>query len=190
MVKGTLTWRSEGFVLAKLDQTMLAATNRLATYLQEQSGFTMPMILRQIATATIVATALAIGATLVMRAPVFMLITMVFGGITIASFWRLLERYTRDSEKDWTSDLARDYMVRAIGATEGQRGMRELGMVFSLIAIALSVAVLQFRAYDLVDMTMLALVVSTMSHMYLCCAEPRPPGTGRRSFKLAMQGTR
>lgn len=177
-------------VLGPLDQFFLNATNRIASSLQEKSGLTMPMILQQVATATIVATALAIFATLVMRNPVYVAITLVFGGITIAAFWKLLQRYSRDAQKDWNSDLARDYMVRAIGATEGQRGMREIGMIFSLIASAMCIAVIQFRPFDLVDLTMLALVATTMAHMYLCCAEPRPPGSRRRELKLAMQPTR
>ncbi len=49
---------------------------------------------------------------------------------------------------------------------------------------------MQFRALDLVDLTMIALIVSTMGHMYLSCAEPKPPGTRRREAKLALQGMR
>ena len=165
-------------------------TNRLAAALQEQAGLTMPMILRQVATATIIATALAIAATALMRQPVHVAITLLFGAITIASFWKLLARYSADSEKDWNSDLARDYMVRAIGATEGQRRMREIGTIFAFIGIGLCIFVAQFRPFDLVDLTMLALVISTMGHMYLCCAEPRPPGSGRREMKLAYAGSR
>jgi hypothetical protein len=174
-------------VLAPIDQFLLNLTNRIATPLQERSGLTMPMMLRQVATATIVATFLAIVATALMRGPVYIAITLVFGGITIASFWKLLQRYSRDAEKDWSSDLARDYMVRAIGATEGQRRMREIGMFFSVLATLMCLWVIQVRPFDLVDLTMLALIFSTMAHMYLCCAEPRPPGSRRREVKLAMQ---
>ena len=177
-------------MLGPLDQFFLNATNRIATALQERSGLTMPMILRQVATATIVATVLAIFATALMRNPISIAITLVFGGITISAFWKLLQRYSRDAEKDWSSDLARDYMVRAIGATEGQRGMREIGMIFSLIASAMCIAVIQFRPFDLVDLTMLALIITTMAHMYLCCAEPRPPGSRRRELRLALQPMR
>lgn len=177
-------------MLGKIDQGLLGVTNRLAAVLQERAGLTMPMILRQVATATIAATALAICATALMRQPVFMAITLLFGVITITSFWRLLVRYSADAEKDWSSDLARDYMVRAIGATEGQRQMREIGTAFAFIALGLCFWVAQFRPFDLVDLTMLALVVSTMGHMYLCCAEPRPPGSGRREMKLAFAGSR
>lgn len=177
-------------MLAKIDQVLLAASNRLASHLQEQSGLTMPMILRQVATATIVATVLAIGATVVMRTPVFVVITLGFGVVTIVAYWRLLQRYARDSERDWNSDMARDYMVRAIGATEGQRQMREIGTLFSLIAVSMCLMIMHFRPFDLVDITMLALVCSTMTHMYLCCAEPKPPGSRRREFKLALQPSR
>ena len=177
-------------MLAKIDQLFLDATNRLAAHLQEQSGLTMPMILRHVATATIVATALAIAATALMRSSVYIAVTLVFGAITIASFWRLLTRYTRDAEKDWNAELARDYMVRAIGATEGQRRMREVGTMFSLIAMVMCLYVVQLRPFDMVDLTMLALIASTMAHMYLCCAEPKPPGSRRREFKLALQTSR
>jgi hypothetical protein len=177
-------------VLGPIDQFLLNMTNRVATSLQERSGLTMPMMLRQVATATIVATFLAIVSTALMRGPVYIAITLVFGGITIASFWKLLQRYSRDAEKDWSSDLARDYMVRAIGATEGQRRMREIGMFFSVIATLMCLFVIQIRPFDLVDLTMLALILSTMAHMYLCCAEPRPPGSRRREFKLAVQTSR
>jgi hypothetical protein len=65
--------------------------------------------------------------------------------------------------------------------------MRELGLLFALIGIGFSFAILQFRRLDMVDLTMFALILSTMGHMYLSCAEPRPPGSRRREFKLAMQ---
>ncbi len=174
-------------MFGQIDDRCVAAANRCAGYLQEQMGLTMPMILRQVATATIAATGLAIIATGLMRGTFYMAITLVFGGITIASFWRLLKRYARDSEKDWNSDLARDYMVRAIGATEGQRGMREIGLVFAILSLVMMAMIAQWRPFDLVDLTMLALVISTMAHMYLSCAEPKPPGTRRRELKLAMQ---
>jgi hypothetical protein len=29
-----------------------------------------------------------------------------------------------------------------------------------------------------------------MAHMYLACAEPRPPGMGRRQMRVALQGAR
>lgn len=177
-------------MLGPIDQFLLNMTNRLATYLQEQVGLTMPMMLRQVATATIAATFLAMVATALMRGPVYIAIMLIFGGITIASFWKLLQRYSRDAEKDWSSDLARDYMVRAIGATEGQRRMREIGMLFSVLATLMCLWVIQIRPFDLVDLTMFVLIASTMAHMYLCCAEPRPPGSRRRAFKLAMQPMR
>lgn len=177
-------------MFGRLDQLCLAGVNRVAAHLQEQMGLTMPMILRQVATGTIMATLLAVIATALMRGPVYMAITLVFGGITITAFWRLLQRYSRDAEKDWNSDLARDYMVRAIGATEGQRGMREIGLLFALISLALSFSVAQVRPFDLVDLTMIALVFTTMGHMYLTCAEPKPPGTRRREMRLAVAGGR
>jgi hypothetical protein len=177
-------------VLGPIDQFLLNLTNRITAPLQERSGLTIPMMLRQVATATIAATFLAIVATALMRGPVYIAITLIFGGITIASFWKLLRRYSRDAERDWSSDLARDYMVRAIGATEGQRKMREIGMFFSVLATLMCVWVMQIRPFDLVDLTMLALIFSTMAHMYLCCAEPRPPGSRRREMKLALQTAR
>ena len=176
-------------MFAKIDDLCLNAVNRVASRLQEQLNLTMPMILRQVATATIMATVLAIIATALMRTSVATVITLVFGVITIASFWRLLVRYAKDAEKDWNSDLARDYMVRAIGATEGQRGMRHVGLIFSVMALVLSISIIQFRPFDLVDLTMLFLIFSTMGHMYFSCAEPKPPGSQRREFKLAYQNT-
>ncbi len=177
-------------MLSRLDQQLCIAANRAAAWLQEDMGFTMPAILRQAATATIMATLLAIVATLLMRGPVHMAITLVFGAITIGSFWTLLKRYNRDAERDWTSDLARDYAVRAIGTLEGQRPVREIGLGFSLVALGLTFMVIGFRPLDLVDLTMIALIVSTLAHMYLSCAEPRPPGMGRRQLRLALQGAR
>ncbi len=174
-------------MFAKVDDLCLSAVNSLAARLQERMNLTMPMILRQVATATIMATLLAIFATALMRTSAATVITLVFGAITIASFWRLLARYSRDAEKDWNSDLARDYMVRAIGATEGQRHMRHIGLIFSALGVTLSISIIQFRPYDLVDMTMLFLIFSTMAHMYFSCAEPKPPGSQRREFKLAYQ---
>ncbi len=175
-------------MLDRADEMMREAANRFAARLQENMGLTMPAILRHAATATILATVLAVVATALLRDVVMVGITALFGAITVASFWRLLQRYSRDADRDWSSDLARDYMVRAIGATEGQRRIRELGLVFALIALSLSIAVIQFRPFDLVDLTMIALVISTMAHMYLSCAEPRPPGTGRREARLALAG--
>ncbi len=175
-------------VLAKLDESIRDAFNRFACRLQEGMGLTMPQILQQAATATILATALSIFAAAILRGPATVAVVLVFGGMTIASMWRLLLRYARDAERDWNSDLARDYMVRAIGATEGQRRIREIGLVFSLLSLALSVIVYSVRPFDIVDLTMIVLVLSTMAHMYLACAEPRPPGTRRREAKLALAG--
>ncbi len=174
-------------MFAKIDDLCLNAVNSVASRLQEQMNLTMPMILRQVATATILATVLAVIATALTRTSVATAITLVFGVITIGSFWRLLVRYSRDAEKDWNSDLARDYMVRAIGATEGQRRMRHIGLTFSIMALVLSISMIQFRPFDLVDLTMLFLIFSTMGHMYFSCAEPKPPGSQRREFKLAYQ---
>jgi hypothetical protein len=72
---------------------------------------------------------------------------------------------------------------------EGQRQMREFGLLFALIGIGFSFAILQFRRLDLVDLTMFALILSTMAHMYLSCAEPRPPGSRRREVRLALQNS-
>jgi hypothetical protein len=177
-----------GFMLSRLDEQLCGAANRAAGWLQQDCGLTMPAILRQAATATIMATLLAIVATLLMRGPVHMAITLVFGAITIGSFWTLLKRYNRDAERDWTSDLARDYAVRAIGTLEGQRRVREIGLAFSLVALMLTLMMVGHRPLDLVDLTMIALIGSTLAHMYLSCAEPRPPGMGRRQPKLAMAG--
>lgn len=178
-------------MLGRIDEWMREAANRLASRLQENFGLTMPQILLQAATATILATVLAIFATVLMREPFMWAITLVFGAITITAFWQLLQRYSRDAQRDWSSDLARDYMVRAIGATEGQRRIRQIGLIFALIAFGLCFAVVRFRPYDLVDMTMIFLVFSTMGHMYLTCAEPRPPGSQRRQPRLALAtGTR
>ncbi|MCU0884534.1 MAG: hypothetical protein MUC44_06225 [Beijerinckiaceae bacterium] len=176
-------------MFARLDDACLALTNRLARHLQEDLGLTMPVILRQVATATIVATVLAVVAAALLRGPLILAITLLFGVITVAAYGRLLKRYAHDAEKDWNSDLARDYMVRAIGAMEGQRQMREFGLLFALIGIGFSFAILQFRRLDLVDFTMFALILSTMAHMYLSCAEPRPPGSRRRKVRLALQNS-
>ncbi len=117
-------------MFASLDSSFVAGANRLAGHLQQDMGFTMPAILRQAATATIMATFLAVAATWLMRDFVFVAITLFFAVITVSAFWKLLMRYSRDAERDWTSDLARDYAVRAIGATEGQRRIREIGLGF------------------------------------------------------------
>ncbi|MCX7325195.1 MAG: hypothetical protein NTZ14_12345 [Hyphomicrobiales bacterium] len=175
-------------MLARLDAFCVTGANRLASHLQEQMAMTMPIILRHLATATIMATVLAIISTALMRGVVITAITLVFGIITISSYWRLLARYSKDAEKDWNSDLARDYMVRAIGAMEGQRRIREIGLIFALICLGMSFSIAQLRVFDLVDMTMIFLVFSTMLHMYMSCAEPKPPGTRRREMKLALQG--
>ena len=177
-------------MIGAVDSFCLGASNRLAAFLQERCALTMPMILRQAATATILATTFAIIATALMRGPIYLVITLVFGAITIGAFWKLLTRYNRDADKDWTSDLARDYMVRAIGATEGQRRMREIGIILAVISLALTFMVVQMRPFDLVDLTMIALVACTMMHLYLSCAEPRPPGSGRRDMKTAFAGSR
>ncbi len=177
-------------MFASLDSSFVAGANRLAGHLQQDMGFTMPAILRQAATATIMATFLAVAATWLMRDFVFVAITLFFAVITVSAFWKLLMRYSRDAERDWTSDLARDYAVRAIGATEGQRRIREIGLAFSMVSLLLTFSIMQFRPLDLVDLTMIALIVSTMGHMYLSCAEPKPPGTRRREAKLALQGMR
>lgn len=176
-------------MLARIDEFCVTGANRLASRLQEQMGMTMPVILRHLATATIMATVLAIISTALMRGVVITAITLVFGMITISSYWRLLARYSKDAEKDWNSDLARDYMVRAIGAMEGQRRIREIGLIFAVICLGMSFSIAQLRVFDLVDMTMIFLVLSTMLHMYMSCAEPKPPGTRRREMKLAMQGS-
>jgi hypothetical protein len=177
-------------LFGRLDDICIASVNRLAGHLQQDMGYTMPAILRQAATGTIMATVLSIIAALMMRSPAILAIMVLFGLITIAAFVKLLQRYSRDAERDWTSDLARDYAVRAIGAMEGQRGMRCLGLGFSILSVALMLTAASYRAFDLVDISMVLLIAATMLHLYFSCAEPKPPGTRRREAKLAFAGGR
>jgi hypothetical protein len=175
-------------MLDRLDAALLDWTNRLAAWLQEANGLTMPNILRHAATATIVSTVLAVVATALFRSPVIAALMGVFGAMTVSALWRVLARYQRDAEKDWTSDLARDYAVRAIGAMEGQRMVRHVAVLLTLFMVILTVMASQFRTNDLVDILAIALLGATMAHLYLSCAEPRPPGMGRRQPRLATVG--
>ncbi len=179
-------------MLARIDGFFLNLANRIAAYWQEQLGLTMPVILRHASMAMIVSTMFAIGATFLFREPFSSVLMLVLGGITVRALLRSLKRYARDAEKDWSSDLARDYMVRAIGATEGQRSMREISIILVALMLPMTIIMLQVRSQDIVDVAMLLLMVATLAHLYLICAEPRPPGTGRRQTfdKLAMQDMR
>jgi hypothetical protein len=179
-------------MLARIDAALLNIANRLATYWQEQLGLTMPIILRHATMAMMVSTLFAIAATFLFREPFAFIMMLVLGGVTIRALMRSMSRYARDAEKDWSSDMARDYMVRAIGATEGQRSLREISVILMLVMVPITIMMMRVRSQDIVDIAMLLLMVATLAHLYLICAEPRPPGTGRREThgKLAWQGSR
>jgi hypothetical protein len=112
---------------------------------------------------------------------------LIFGTVTIRALWPLLTRYQRDAERGWSASLARDYAVRAIGAQEGQRAMRHLGLGVAVLIVALSS--MRTRPTDIVDLLTMLLVASSIAHLYLACAEPKPPGTRRQELKLAFQGS-
>lgn len=174
-------------MLWKLDAVLVAGANRAATWLQEEQGLTMPGILSQAAMATIVSTGGAIVAMLLLRSPLVAAVMVLFGTITIRSLWPLMMRYHRDAERGWSHSLARDYAVRAIGAQEGQRGMRQLGLSVALLIVMLSCV--RSRPADVVDLITMLLVASSIAHLYLACAEPKPPGTRRQEFTTpAFQG--
>lgn len=185
MVKQTFTGTA---MFANVDAYLVQQSNRLATWLQEDHGLTMPGILAHAAMATIVSTGGAIVAMLMLRSPVIAAVMLLFGTITIRSLWPLMLRYQRDAERGWNHSLARDYAVRAIGAQEGQRDMRRLGLGIAAFVLALST--LRTRPTDVVDLLTIMLVVSSIAHLYFACAEPKPPGTRRQQHgKLAFQGS-
>lgn len=175
-------------MLSQLDAYLVGQANRLASVLQEEHGQTMPGLLSHAAMATLVTTASAIVAMVLLRSPFIAVLMLICGSMTIRSLLPLLARYQRDAERGWSQSLARDYAVRAIGAQEGQRTMRHCGLgILFLVTGLLSV---QSRALDIVDLLTMLLVVSSVVHLYLACAEPKPPGTRRQeSHRLAMQNS-
>lgn len=184
MVKKILTGTG---MLYLIDAYLVGLANRFASWLQEEHEQTMPGILSHAATATIACTAAAIVGMLVSRTPAVATIMLFFGSITIVAMLPLAQRYQRDAERGWSQGLARDYAIRAIGAQEAQRTMRVWGLF--LVSVILTLSTLKTRPTDAVDMIVLMLVASTISHLYLACAEPRPPGSRRDERRLAFQGT-
>lgn len=175
-------------MLWKLDAFLVEQTNRCATWLQEEHGMTMPSILSHIAMATVVSTGGSIIAMVMLRSPLVAALMIIFGTITIRALWPMVQRYQRDADRGWSHSMARDYAVRAIGAQEGQRTMRHLGIGLAMAILALSA--MRSRPADVVDLLTIVLVASSIAHLYFACAEPKPPGTRRQEHgKLAFQGS-
>lgn len=173
-------------MLASIDAYLVAQTNRLTAWLQEEQGQTMPGLLSHAAMATLVTTGGAIVAMLLLRSPLIAAIMLACGTVTIRAMLPLLKRYQRDAERGWSQSLARDYAVRAIGAQEGQRTMRNFALLIASMVLCL--LSMKTRPADVVDLLTLMLVASSIAHLYLACAEPRPPGTRRQEYRrLAMQ---
>ena len=186
MVKKILTGTG---MLFQLDTLLVSQSNRFAAWLQEEHEQTMPGILSHAASATIACTLAAIGGMLFMRSPAVATIMLLFGSMTVIALVPLIKRYQRDAERGWSQSLAREYAVRAIGAQEGQRSMRVFGLILVLFIFAISLA--RSRPTDVVDVITLMLVFASVAHLYLVCAEPKPPGTRRQEDRrLAFQGSR
>ncbi len=186
MVKQLLTGTS---MLFQFDALLVTQSNRFAAWLQEEHEQSMPGILSHAATATIACTLAAIGGMLVMRTPMVAAIMLLFGSMTVVSLIPLVKRYQRDAERGWSQGLAREYAVRAIGAQEGQRSMRVFGL--ALVMFVFAISCMRSRPNDVVDLITLMLVFASVAHLYLACAEPKPPGTRRQEDRrLALQGAR
>jgi hypothetical protein len=177
-------------MLSRIDNWLLDQFNRLASWLQETRGLTMPVILQQACMSALVATVMTGVAMLVLRGPLIGFIMLALCGWSIQALMRALRRYVRDSGKDWNSDLARDYAARAIGATEGQRSIRELGVLMSFIMLLVTVTAVQIRPMDATDWMTAVLWITTFAHLYLSCAEPKPPGSRRQQWQLALSPTK
>lgn len=89
-------------MLVHIDAFLVAQSNRLASWLQEDHEQTMPGILSHAASATIACTLAAIGAMLVMRSPLIAGIMLIFGTVTVGALIPLIKRYQRDAERGWS----------------------------------------------------------------------------------------
>ena len=174
-------------MLNSIDSYLVVQANRFASWLQEDLGLTMPGILAHAAMATVVTTVCTIAATLALRSPLIGVIMVILGSMTIMSLIPLLKRYQRDNDRGWSQGLARDYAVRAIGAQEGQRTMRFVGLALASLVIAISAS--RAHPWDMVDVLVVMLVSASIAHLYFACAEPKPPGTRRTEARLAYQGS-
>ncbi len=174
-------------MLSHLDAFLVTQTNRFASWLQEEHEQTMPGLLSHAASATIACTLAAIGAMLVMRSPLVAGIMLIFGTITVSGLIPMIKRYQRDAERGWSQSMAREYAVRAIGAQEGQRSMRLIGL--GLASFIVMLMTMRDRPSDVVDLLTILLVFSTIAQLYLTCAEPKPPGSRREDRRLAFQGS-
>jgi hypothetical protein len=177
-------------MLSRIDNWLLDQFNRLAAWLQETRGLTMPVILQQACMSALVATVMTGVAMLILRGPLVGFMMLLLCGWSIQALSRALRRYLRDAGKDWNSDLARDYAARAIGATEGQRGIRELGILLSFMMLVVTIGAARLRPMDATDWMTALLWITTFAHLYLSCAEPKPPGSRRQQWQLALSTNR
>lgn len=172
----------------KLDQMFIGMAGRGLGLLHERLGFSPPMVLKETLTGGVIAYG-ALLIALVLDGPMLMLACMALSlPFAVPSSLRLLRRYTRDSEKEWNSDLGRAYMAMAIGRQESMRGPRMLYVVLTFFLFVNTFGAVASRGVSKVDVLLLLMTVLTLVYEYFSAAEPKSPGDRRRFTQLSLAG--
>ncbi|MGL4495024.1 MAG: hypothetical protein ACRCXM_02810 [Beijerinckiaceae bacterium] len=173
-------------MFAKVDQYFIAQAGKALGHLQERHDVSPPLVLKESLTGGVVAYA-ALLLMLLFEGPFWMLVFLALSiPFSAPSVTRLLRRYTRDAQKEWSSDLGRTYIALAIGRQESMRTARAIYICLSAYLVFNTSMAFGTRGIAKIDVLFLAMTIITLVYEYLSAAEPKPPGDRRRATRLTM----
>ena len=172
-------------MLAKLDAWLLALCSRVFTLVRDRFGINPPSLLRETLHAGTGALAIAFVLFAVSRDYVSLIILGLSLPFMIPTVRRLLRRYGADSQKDWSSELARDYMARALGRRESLGYFREISLVLTMgFFMGTSIKGADFSSHS--GLAIGALWFAGIAHEYFAAAEPGGPGDRVKKTQLQL----
>lgn len=170
-----------GLMLSRLDDYLIGTFDRLAAHLQEVRGVSMPILLREGISASIVTMASSVVAAYLLED---MSITLLFAGMFFIAMqfdvlnWRIVNF---DSKQEWSARLSEKY--RAIAFMRRQKWQAFRILMIALLTMLLVIDLHAFLSTTLqplyVSLTLLA--ASMVVRGYLECAMPREPNARRQA---------
>jgi hypothetical protein len=161
-----------------MDAALVSVVDRLAGWLQERRGHTLPAIQREALSAVVAAWCLTAVAHVAARGlDTHSSILVAFApalAFSVSGRWRSLDR---DARARWTPELARKY----VGLADAYRATAGLRVVISIFAVMSLWSAAMSRADGSAGAEALAIVpfsLAVVVELYVRCAYPRDPGTG------------
>lgn len=170
-------------MLARLDAWLLALCAQVFTLLRDRFGINPPSLLRETLHAGTGALVIALVLFAMSRDYFSLIILALSLPFMIPTVRRLLRRYGADSQKDWSSELARDYMARALGRRESLGYFREISLVLTMgFLLGTLINGADFGSHS--GLAIGALWIAGIAHEYFAAAEPGGPGDRVKKTQL------